>query len=192
MPEINSHTPKEDFTINKQIFQVYKPYAAGHVLTEGEASALNQTFSENIRNNFAANVKSHLEGGTFDQAAMQATLDEYMSKYEFGVRSYQGPRLSGDPVMARALELAREKIKAKIREVGGSLKDYEPKAITERARKAVESNPKFLELAKRQLDEEAAIAEDDLDVSGLETVQPEGAEAEGTGRRKRAAATAEA
>ena len=43
----------DEITIAGQVFSVPVRYAAGHVLTEGEASALNQTYHENLRNNFA-------------------------------------------------------------------------------------------------------------------------------------------
>ena len=167
MPTVTTETPRDDFTIAAETFSVYQPYAEGHALTANEAASLNQTYAENIRNNFAKTVKTAKEAGSFDAAAIQAALDVYMSKYEFGARVSSGPRAAGgDPVLARAVELARERVQKKIREAGGNLKDYAAKDITERAKKAVEANPKFKEMAASQLQQENEL---DAGVDGVDS-----------------------
>lgn len=166
--QITTDTPTTEYTIAKHKFNVFKPFAEGSVLTPEEAAALNQTFAENIRNNFATKIKEHEEAGTFDETAIQAALDAYQETYVFGKRpgrpggagSHTGSRKS-DPVKTRAMELARAAVRRKIVEVGGNLKDYPAKDISARAAKALESNPKFLETAARQLSEE------DLDVGDI-------------------------
>ena len=56
-----------DVTIAGNVFAVPLRYAAGHVITEGEASALNQTLCENVRNNLAPKIKKELaEGKTLE------------------------------------------------------------------------------------------------------------------------------
>ena len=45
-------------TIAGETFQVPVRYRAGHVLTEGEAQALNQAYVEAVRNNNAEKVRS--------------------------------------------------------------------------------------------------------------------------------------
>jgi hypothetical protein len=47
----------EQITIAGQSFNVPIRYEEGHELTSGEASALNQTYHENIRNNLAKKAK---------------------------------------------------------------------------------------------------------------------------------------
>ena len=86
-------------------FKVPSPFHVGYTLkSEGEASAMNQTFHENLRNNFAKRVKDAGEGET---AELQAALDEYAQSYQFGVRA--GGTRTTDPVRRRALELAEER-----------------------------------------------------------------------------------
>ena len=159
MPTIDANTAREEYTIAGKTFSIAQPYAAGHTLSKNEANALNQTYAENIRNNFAKTVKAAVEADTFDDAAMQTALDEYMGKYEFGTRVASGPRTSGDPVKARAIDLARELVKAAIRKAGGNLKDYSGSEITDRAKKAVEANPKIVDMARTQIEQEAALGD---------------------------------
>ena len=90
-PRSNGVTTMPTITIQKQLFNVPNRYAAGHVLTEGEANALNQTYHENLRNNFAGRVK---EGG--DHATLQTELDAYAASYQFGERR----GVSADAVLA--------------------------------------------------------------------------------------------
>ena len=54
-------------TIAGKPFTVEPKFEAGHVLTANEASTLNQTWFENLRNNFAPKAK---EGGSQDQEGM--------------------------------------------------------------------------------------------------------------------------
>ena len=68
------------------------PYAEGSVLQANEAEALNQTLTENLRNNFATRLRQRQdeaaqEGTTYepDMGELQAEFDEYVSTYEFGV-----------------------------------------------------------------------------------------------------------
>jgi hypothetical protein len=76
-------------------------YNVGYTLsTEGEAHALQQTFTENLRNNFASKVKAKLgdNGNTEltpeDQQALQAEFDTY------------GPRVAKDPVEREVRKMA--------------------------------------------------------------------------------------
>lgn len=176
--QITAETPTGEYTIAKHKFTLFRPFAAGYVVTEAEANALNQTFAENVRNNFASKVKEHSDAGSFDQDALQAELNAYMDTYEFGVRKGRpaGGTGSGgrraDPASTRALELARAAVRKKIQEIGGNLKDYTAKDISARAAKAVESNPKFLETAIRQIAEENDIG--DIDAGDLDSASISG------------------
>lgn len=173
MPTITSDTPQTELTIASNTFKVYQPYAEGHALTANEAAALNQVFAENIRNNQAKTIKELAEAGTLDVAAFQTSLDTYQTTYEFGKRrsgtgTVSSPKIK-DPVEARAMELARNAVKAKIKELGGKPSDYTGADITARARKAIETNPKFLETAGRQIEDEKGI-----DVGELDSTPPVG------------------
>lgn len=133
MPDITQETPREAYTIAGETFNVFQPYSAGHILTSGEADALNQTYAENIRNNYAAKVKEAKEAGTFDLEVFQANLDDYMGEYEFGVRRGGGGRV-GDPVMAEALSIARDKVREALKKAGHNLKDVAASDVTRLAK----------------------------------------------------------
>lgn len=103
-------------TIKGQQFNIDDDPAlvVGAQMTEGHIASLQQTRRENIRNNFAAKVEKAAEEGEITSeklAALQADLNEYAGKYQFGVRS-AGPRRVVDPVEREMLKLAKEDIAA--------------------------------------------------------------------------------
>jgi hypothetical protein len=159
MPKIvTKDTPREDITIAEKTFSVPMPYVAGHQLTEGEADQLNQVLHENIRNNYAKKVKDAVTGSTFDQATMQSELDDYSVSYEFGVRS-GGGRIS-DPIEREAMTIAKELVKAKIREKGGKVADYKAADITELAEGVVARYPEIMEQARIRVEAAKSSASD--------------------------------
>lgn len=107
-------------TISGVVFEVPERYAAGHTLTEGEASALNQTHRENVRNNLAKYVKE-FEG---DEADLRAEVASKFEGYVFGVRAAGTPRVV-DPVQRIAIDLARTRIKNHLAKNGRKVKDVE-------------------------------------------------------------------
>lgn len=109
------------FTVQGIKLNIPAPFAAGHTCTEGEASSLNQTLVENVRNNLAADIgESIKKGESLD--VQQKMVDEYVGEYEFGVR--RGGLRETDPVEAAAREIALEFAKRAVRKSGKSLKDY--------------------------------------------------------------------
>lgn len=156
----------EQITIQGQTYNVPLRYEEGDELTAGEASALNQTYHENIRNNLAKLAK---EGGL-----TQEKVDEYAAAYQFGVRTSSG--VSRDPVQSRAMTIARNKVKDALKRAiatpgskyhGRKISDFTAEAINEAAKNALQSDPAILELAKRQIEEERAAAGADLDLGDL-------------------------
>jgi len=77
------------------------PYAAGHVCTEGEANALNQTLAENCRNNLSGKAK--------DGKLSQADVDAYVASYQFGAKG----GFTANPIESMALTIARKKVNKK-------------------------------------------------------------------------------
>lgn len=78
-------------TIQGYEFDAPSPYAEGHVMLANEASALNQTFAENLRNNFAKTVATAKEANGDKLpadviTALHAEFDDYAANYQFGVR----------------------------------------------------------------------------------------------------------
>ena len=62
----NGSTEQRRIKVEGLIFNAPAPYRQGHILNENEANTLNQTFAENLRNNFAKKVKS-CEGGRSEE-----------------------------------------------------------------------------------------------------------------------------
>ena len=152
-------------TIAGKPFNVAPRYAEGHVLTANEASALNQTYFENLRNNFASKAK---------EGADQAQFDEYVQSYQFGVRAAGGSR---DPIEAEAMDLARDSVKDAIRKSGKKLTDYTAKAISAAAEKLLarpDKGAEFRALAKQRVEQMRAAASNEIDsdlLSSLEEAQ---------------------
>lgn len=166
----------ETITIAGLQFKVNPPYTEGHRLNENEAATLNQTWNENIRNNFASKVKEGKEAG-LDHDTLQAQLDEYASTYKFGVRT-GGGRVS-DPVEAEALNIARNTVKEALRRKGKSLQDYTASAITDAAKRYLDgpNGERVREEAKRVVDARMAAAEEALDDIDLPEADAEEEEA---------------
>jgi hypothetical protein len=143
-----------NLTINGHQFVVpdglLSRYQVGYTLaTEGEAHALQQVFTENLRNNYASKVKAKLNGSEEltpeDHAALQAEFDQYASKYEFGVRGAGGgPRQVRDPVEKEVRTMAAAAITSRYKGIHGENppKDYlkdTVNALLERGGETVES-----------------------------------------------------
>lgn len=141
MPEINAQTPVTSIQIAGESFNVPQPYTAGHVLTANEASSLNQTYAENVRNNMASKVKAHKEAGTFAADVFQGTVDDYCDSYEFGQRTGSGR--SGDPVKTEAMSITRDLIRQAISKAAA--------ADSSKPKLADVSAAKITELAASQL-----------------------------------------
>ena len=159
----NMETPMpESITIAGQSFNVPLRYEEGHELNANEASALNQTFHENIRNNLAKKAK--------DGTLTQAEVDEYAQVYQFGHRvgGGGGPR---DPVMAAAIAIAKSQIRISFKKAaanpqskhyGKKFSDIEASAVLAAAKAAIDKDPSIMERAKARVAEEQAAASDDL------------------------------
>jgi hypothetical protein len=136
-PAIETVSAFHTITIAGHRFNVPIPYKAGHVCTEGEANALNQTFAENIRNNLAAKAK--------DGSLTQADVDTYAASYAFGAGGKAfGPR---DPIMAEALRLAALRVRL-------TAKGGKPSAAD--AKGYLDAHPELMERARRNVDEALA------------------------------------
>lgn len=141
--ESTDAAPKsKEITIAGMIFPVGQPYAAGHVLTEGEAIALNQVRAENIRNNMAKLVKEKGAGAAEEVA-------EYDAAYEFGVRGEGSARVV-DPLERECISIAKELLAKRIKEKGGKVKDYDKEAYAAKVKEWA-ANPKIIETAKANL-----------------------------------------
>src|SRR5262249_22566148 len=128
----NSGQAYDQITIQGKTFRVPIRYAAGHTLNDGEASALNQTLHENLRNNFAKRVVEGDEAG-LGQDVLQQQLDDYAADYQFGVRA-GGGGFRGDPVMTLAMSIAREVVRSAIKDRNLDSDDWPASRITQAAK----------------------------------------------------------
>lgn len=162
--QFTKETPTDDFIIQGRTFQIPRPFAEGHACTGAEASVLNQTLTENVRNNLAQRVKKAVDEDTFDQSAMQGEVDEYLEEYEFGARRGRGPT---DPVEREALIIAKDEVKKALRKSGHKLADIDSSDITRLAEQVVEENPDIRKEAERRCKEKSKIGEVKLDLGSI-------------------------
>lgn len=171
-------TPAASITIQGMEFEVDWPYQEGHTCTPGEASALNQTRAENLRNNFAGNIKKAMEDyrkangmaedaevpvANLDQDALQNAFDAYAAKYEFGVRTAGGIRTPLDPVTREAHRIALERIKGQLVKRGITISSVPKEKMGEMVAQVVAKYPDITEEAKRRVESAASIALEGLD-----------------------------
>ena len=160
----------EQITIAGKQFTAPLRYEEGHELNANEAAALNQTYHENLRNNFAGRVKEAVESGAFDQTEMQKTFNEYAEAYQFGQRI--GGGVTRDPVMSEAMRMAKVKVRDKLAKAirtpghkyfGKKLSSFEASAISEAAKKLIDRDERIVELARMRVKELQEAASSDLE-----------------------------
>lgn len=106
-------------TINGLAFEISVPYEAGHIVTEAEAKALNQTRAENIGNNLRKKITEMQEAGEpFETIA--ALVAEADANYIFTLANVSTARKL-DPYEKEAVKIARELIKEHLAASGKKL-----------------------------------------------------------------------
>lgn len=159
-------------TIQGLEFEADAPYKEGDVLNANEADAINQTFLENLRNNFASHVKAaraavaetngffSLDGEKkvydldkvtnemLDLDALQTSFIEYADKYEFGARRAGGTRVPADPVEREAARIAKEKVKELLRAKDIKISDVPKEQMDKLVAQALEQIPAIREQAR--------------------------------------------
>lgn len=149
----------DQITIQGQTFKVPIRYAAGHTLTEGEASALNQTLHENLRNNFAKKVAEGVEAG-IGLDVLQTQLDDYANDYQFGVRT-GGGGFRGDPVMTLAMNTAREMVRMAIKNKNLNQDEWPASRISQAAKALLDQqgeDGKIISMARKSVEAEREAA----------------------------------
>ena len=157
MATINNY---DQITIAGQVFRVPVRYVAGHTLTDGEASALNQTYHENLRNNFAGKVRDGIEAA-LPIETLQQQLDDYANDYQFGQRGGGGGGYRGDPVMTLAMGSARDVIRAAIKAKKLNDEDWPASKVTQMAKALLEQQGDdgvIISNARKQIESEKAAA----------------------------------
>lgn len=156
-------------TVQDHVVDVPQPFVEGHQCTDADASTLNQTYAENVRNNTAKKIsefeeKAKAEGKSEAEIAsgVQEIVDEYVMQYDFGVR--QGGFRTADPVEREALEMAKKVVEKKLKDNGHKLKDVGAAKIKELAQQLVDKHPQFRERAEQVV---AARQEVAVEIEGI-------------------------
>lgn len=158
-----------EITIAGYTFDAPTPYAEGHPLTANEAGVLNQTYHENLRNNFAKKVKDakDAEGTISDDklSELSSAFAEYAQSYEFGVRLSGGGGGAAklDPVEAEARSIAKTMVTQAIREKGGKVKDVDKDRL-ETAIATLAGREDIVKLAKKRVKERNEVVKGGADV----------------------------
>jgi hypothetical protein len=155
--QIAPNTPTTQRSLGGILFALAMPYAAGHVLTEGEANQMNQVFAENVGNNLRNKISKGVvdaDGNKtreYTPEEVQALVNAYVETYEPGVRARGEAKPTLDPVEREARKLAKEAAVQLIKDAGGNPKDYDIEPIID---SVYEPNAEtFLKEAKKLLDQ---------------------------------------
>lgn len=151
------------------MFQAPVRYHAGHVLTEVEARVLQQTLAENLRNNFAPNVRKAIEaaiaaGGPnalLDQETLE-TLRVDFGKYaaDYAFNAPRGPQSAGTtPLEREALKVALAVVNARAAKQGLKLTKADRDALA----KEYAQKPGVIEEARRRVEATTASLSDLVD-----------------------------
>lgn len=167
-------------TIQGLEFEAPQPYAPGPIeLTEGEASALNQTLAENLRNNFAPRIKTavteyrkannladdaEVPVGDLDYDMLAEAFEKYAEEYEFGVRKAGGPRTPSDPVEREAHGIAKIKVKAALNKKNIELGSVSKEKMAEYITQVLTKYPEIREEAKRRVASTSEMAVEELEI----------------------------
>lgn len=175
-------TPTEQtITVNDVKLVAPAPYAEGHVVSAGEAAALNQVYGENLRNNFAKRVKKAKDDWAAEHAGeplpehiindLQAQFTKYAEEYEFHGKR-RSTRAPTDPIAKEAFKLAKAAILEKLREKNIATKDLADGQLAEWTEQLLAKEPGFREEAKRRVEASKAIASTALDLDSLAISAP--------------------
>lgn len=194
--QFDSNTPRTERTIGKTdgpsfTVQVPQPYVPGdHVLTEGEASALNQIVAENLSNNLREKLATgqvDAEGkviGPHTDETAQAVVDSYLAEYEIGVRrAGTGAARVTDPVEREARKIARAKAVQMVKEAGGKPADFDLDPIIDKIFEAnkdvlMKEGKRIVDAAKKARENaEGGINLEGIDLTPKAKAEPEAATA---------------
>lgn len=131
---------------------IAQPYSDGYVLSEAEASKLNQVYADSIRSALVAKIKKADSNGT---EISPAEFQNFADAYSFTIKT---PRASADPVAKEATKIAKEQIFATIRKKGGNPADYTAEQIAEYVAKVLHHKPEIREEAVRRVESAKKLA----------------------------------
>lgn len=168
----------QTITIQGLQFQAPSPYREGHVVNAAEASTLNQTLGENLRNNFAGKVRAALDvaekaaqaaGATAPiqlseevKAKLASDFAAYAESYTFqGKRPGRAP---ADPVEKEAWKMGKELVLSHLRKHNFDIKTLADGQLDSLVTQALEKRQDIWEEARRRVDAVQALANQALDM----------------------------
>ena len=161
----------KEISLLDQVFSISAPYAAGHVLLEAEAKALNQTRAENIGNNFRKKVKAALDGIPLKEGGPIPTLADITAEIAAYDATYNCSMPSAgrepiDPVEREAKKIATQIVSEKIRASGRKIKDVDEDKFDGAVAKIMEREDVQAEAKRRVKAQKKAVTEslDELDL----------------------------
>ena len=177
--EVTADTPVSSITIQSLSFDAPQPYKAGpRTLTEGEASALNQTLAENLRNNFAVKIQdkknaykeanklpddAEVASDQLDKEELDAMFADYAKDYEFGVRKGGGRgRAPADPVEREAYNIALSRVKDKLKSNNITVSSVSGEQMDEFVKSVLAKYPEIKDEAARRVQVASSITIGDL------------------------------
>lgn len=152
-------------------FSISQPYDEGHVCTQAEARALNQTRSENIGNNVRAKLKEMQDAGKSAEE-LAAFVSEIDQNYVFNLASVSAARKM-DPYEREAEKIAKELLKAHLATTGRKL-SVTPEGVTEDEWNAkiqseldrISTSPDVIKVARKNVDAKKKTADTLLESLG--------------------------
>lgn len=183
----NAELTTKSIKIGDDNFTVTLPYAEGHSLNAAEASVLNQTRVENVRNNLNSKLKAMKEAhektapgtpfpgvdvdagitdGDDKGKTLRQLLQGYSDIYEFGVRNIKSAE-PVDPVEREAFKLARETIGAQLKANNIKVKDLDPDAYEQAIAALAGSDADIRKEAQRRVKVANDIGKTQLDLSAI-------------------------
>lgn len=177
--KLNADTPTTPLTIQGMSFDAPQPYKAGaYELSEGEASALNQTLAENLRNNFAVKIQAkkdeyretnklpedaEVANDQLDKEELDGLFATYAADYEFGIRRGGGRgRAPADPVEREAYNIALSRLKDKLKSSGIAVSSVPTEQMDEFVKTLLTKYPEIREEAARRVKVASSISIGDL------------------------------
>lgn len=176
--KFTTSTPSTAIKIQNRIFNVPQPFDTGHALTAGEAAALNGLLGENLRNNFAATVRTarltayaamsgqsevteipvdaiEAVDAAVDWDALQKELLGYAAEYEFG----SGRRPAMSELERETLVIARAAVTATLKGKGIRQADLPEGKFASLVADAIANYPAITEQAKKVIASRAKVGE---------------------------------
>lgn len=151
--------------VQGMIFSYPPKYFEGHVLSAEEAAVLNQTFGENLRNNFASRIRAEMEkieeaataAGETPRAFTQEEQDAFAADFTTYAATYtfKSPRVGAgpiDPVEREAHKIATALVKAKLSERNIKPSSLPEGKMEEYVKGALAKRPEIRDEARRRVE----------------------------------------